>query len=90
MLHSDYRKKKVEEFKERVALRNKKKGDEKTDNSEAGNDDEKSDKPQEEIIKGTLLKITNIPEGLSREQFKEKWYEATNEEDFKVSKEEFS
>lgn len=87
MLHSEYRKQKTNEFKERMELRNKKKAKEEG-TEEPAVKDEKFDKRrerEEHVVKGALIKFTDLPDGMAREQLKEKWYEATNEEEFKVA-----
>lgn len=84
MLHADYKKLKRDEYVARTESRKKKeqKGDEANVKSEE-NDIEMA-APKDEIVKGALVKLANIPPTCSREEFKEKWYIATNEDDFKV------
>jgi hypothetical protein len=56
--------------------------------SVAGDDEEeevKEEKHGDDIVPGALLRVKNIPKDFSREDFKTKWYEATNESEFRVS-----
>jgi len=85
MLHTDYRKQKSDEYKERmekVKNRGKKESD-KADNDEADGEGG-NEKPSEDFVKGALLRVKNIPAEYSREDFKAKWYAVCNESDFKV------
>lgn len=90
MTNADYKKLKREEYVARMEARNKKNKAAKEGDTETKNggkeemDTSETAPPKDAIVKGALFKIANIPANFSREEFKLKWYEATNEEDFKV------
>ncbi len=91
MFVSDYKKIKREDYTNRVEARKRKeRGDKDGDATNGKAEDKKEvkketiDIPIEDEIKGALIKLTNIPPTCSREDFKSKWYTATNAEDYKV------
>lgn len=90
MFHTEYKKLKREEYVARVELRKKKAGG--SQDSGDANDKEAANESEhkESMVKGALVKLANIPITCSREDFKEKWYSATNEEDFKVNYSEYT
>jgi hypothetical protein len=81
MMQSDYKTMKAKEFQARLESRLAKK---KKAEPEIKEEEEPEEEATNEFVKGTLVKLSEIPDGYTREVLKEKWYAATNEEKFEV------
>lgn len=78
MWQADYKAMKTKEYQDKMASRKRKAGGDKKDG-----DDEKEE-VKEEMPKGALIKLLNIPEGFTREIIKEKWFGVLDKEKFSV------
>lgn len=88
MWYNEYRKTKKDAYVARMEAKKKKfdGGKESKNGKGEKTEAEEGAGPKDDIVKGALLKLNNIPPTLSREMFKNAWNEATkdHEEDCKV------
>ncbi|CAL8073220.1 unnamed protein product [Orchesella dallaii] len=78
MWQAEYKALKTKEYEEKVANR-KRKGDHRV---KAEDDKEET---KEEIIRGVLVKVLDVPEGFTREIIKERWYDVLDKEKFLIA-----
>jgi len=83
MWQAEYKAQKNKEYQEKLASRKRKGGGDKK--PEADDGDEKEEEVKEQLPKGALVKILNVPEGFTREILKEKWFTALDKEKFAIA-----
>lgn len=79
MWQADYKALKTKEYQAKLASRKRKGGGGESKPKEGEEEEEK-----EEMPKGALIKLLDIPEGYTREILKEKWFAALDKEKFAV------
>jgi lupus La protein len=81
MWQAEYKTQKNKEYQEKLAHRKRKLGG----GDKKAEDEEKEEDVKDQIPKGALLKILNVPEGYTREIIKEKWFAALDKEKFAIA-----
>lgn len=80
MWQAEYKALKNKEYQEKLASRKKKE----KKSEETAKEEEAEVKKEDEMPKGALIKVINVPEGYTREVIKEKWFDVLDKEKFAV------